>query len=135
MRRARKPVPLPEVTLTPLIDVALTLLVIFMVTTPMIQNSLKIDLPEGSANEVQSTTQELIVEIKRHDKLAVNGQAVTLSGLKLAVKKLIQGTKNRTVFVQADKQAEYGDVMAVVQILKQIEGIKHVAMATKHTAT
>ena len=59
---------MPEISLTPLIDTALTLLVIFMVTAPMIQHGIKVDLPHGAAKEV-SGQQELVVTMAKDGKL------------------------------------------------------------------
>ena len=62
LRRRRKTGCLvPEITLTPLIDTALTLLIIFMVTTPMMHNAIKVNLPRGNVKEDRGSKQELIV--------------------------------------------------------------------------
>jgi len=62
---------MPHVSLTPLIDVALTLLIIFMITAPMVQNGIKIDLPQGNSKEVGSQ-QELVVSMRRDGKMFFN---------------------------------------------------------------
>src|SRR5688572_28085736 len=82
-RRTSHRLDLPEICLTPLIDTALTLLVIFMVTTPMIQNSIKIDLPEGAINEAGSRTsqEELVVAIDKDAKIYVNSMPTSLDKL------------------------------------------------------
>ena len=67
-RRKKSLAPSLEITLTPLIDTALTLLIIFMVTTPMIQNSIKIDLPKGAAQEAGKEQQEIVVSIDKKKK-------------------------------------------------------------------
>ena len=56
---------IPEITLTPLIDTALTLLVIFMVTSPLINNAIKVDLPKGNAQEAQGVQEDLVVHIDK----------------------------------------------------------------------
>ena len=82
-RRGRRSVGLPEVTLTPLIDTALTLLVIFMITTPMMNNVIKINLPSSSVNEGDSKDQqETIVYIDKQGKLYLNGNKNTRSSKK-----------------------------------------------------
>ena len=66
-RRRRTSAREPEITLTPLIDTALTLLIIFMVTTPMIHNAIKVNLPRGRVKEDVGATQDLCVYIEKAD--------------------------------------------------------------------
>ena len=131
-RRNRKKLPtLPEITLTPLIDTALTLLIIFMVTTPMINNSIKVDLPKGQVNE-DSTKQELIVFIDKEGTLDVNNDKVAnFNELIQALQAKVGHDKQRTVFVKADQGVYYGKVIELVDHIKGVGGISYVALATK----
>jgi biopolymer transport protein ExbD len=129
---------LPEVCLTPLIDTALTLLVIFMVTTPMIQNSLKIDLPEGNVNEAGTTPQqrELVITIDKQEKIYVNSMPTTLTALaKLVDTQLTQispgGKKRVWISVDKDQSCSAGTLITVIDTLKGLKGVQDVAIATK----
>lgn len=118
---------MPEVTLTPLIDTALTLLVIFMVTAPMVQNGIKLDLPHGKSKET-GAVQELVVSVSNDGAVYFNSYQVKSQELVSSVQQALQGKEDEPVFVRADKAVEYGKVMEVVDELKQA-GVKYVAMS------
>ena len=133
-RRRRVKKGLPEITLTPLIDTALTLLIIFMVTTPMINNVIKVELPKSSVNEDQGTKQELIVFIDQYEKIYFNNHAIQNNNeLITTIRKSIGNDTNRTVFVKADQSVQYGHVIELVDHIKTVGGIAYVALATKRT--
>ena len=140
MRRARKPATsINDIPLTPLIDTALTLLIIFMVTTPMLQNAIKVNLPQGQAKEAEGTQQDLVVYIvKEKDKDALqilfNGIPVTKATLINTIKAKLGSNKDGTVFVKADLLVPYGEVIQIVDQIKVVGGIKYVALATRKSA-
>lgn len=120
---------MPEVSLTPLIDTALTLLVIFMITAPMVQNGIKVDLPQGKSKEVGSQ-QDLVVTLSKDGKLFFNSYPVKKNMLASAVKKAMVGDTNIPVYIRADEMVSYGKVIEIVDDLKSA-GVKFVAMSTK----
>ncbi|MBV8661103.1 MAG: biopolymer transporter ExbD [Candidatus Dependentiae bacterium] len=131
-RRSRKPITLPEVSLTPLIDTALTLLIIFMITTPMMNNVIKVELPSSQVNEVDSQVpQETIVYIDKQQKLYLNDVEMNLQSIVKALQKMGQQKQVEIVFVKADQAVEYGKVIDLVDTIKMAGGIKYVALATK----
>src|SRR5476651_2089165 len=101
-RRRKTPSVINDVPLTPLIDTALTLLIIFMVTTPMMQNAIKVTLPEGKAKEDGGAKQDLIVYIDQQKKMFFNGLPVSHDSLINTIKRSVGKDKERTVFVKAD---------------------------------
>lgn len=130
---------MPEVCLTPLIDTALTLLVIFMVTTPMIQNSIKIDLPEGALKEAQTQVQEIVISIDKEDKIYLNNMPTRLQDLGSAIKKSVAAlsSTNKTapcvwVAVDKNKSCPAATLIAVIETVKKLGGI-NVAIATKQS--
>ena len=129
-RRARKTI--AEVSLTPLIDTALTLLIIFMVTAPIMNNSIRVTLPKGQSREDAGAKQELIVTIDRQGRLFFNGQPAATSDILIAlIKKQVAQNDDKTVFVQADETVFYGKVLELVDNIKVVGGISYVALATK----
>lgn len=132
-RRARSRVGLnaPEITLTPLIDTALTLLIIFMVTTPMIHNAIKVNLPHGRVKEDIGATQELVVYIDKDEKIYINGSSVKPDHFITELKKMVGREQDKMVYVKADRSVSYGFVTETVDQMKRIEGIAHVALATQ----
>jgi biopolymer transport protein ExbD len=130
-RRRRASTTMPEITLTPLIDTALTLLIIFMVTSPMMHNAIKVDLPKGNAKEAQGIPEELVVHIDKEKTIFLNGKAITQTQLLAELKKKIGAQKNKTIFVKGDKNVNYGHVLELVDQVKGIEGVERVALATQ----
>lgn len=120
---------LPEITLTPLIDTALTLLVIFMITAPMIQNGIKVDLPQGNSKEVGSQ-QELVVTMDKDGKLFFNSFPIDISKLVESVKDAMGERDDLPVYIRADDKVSYGKVIEIVDKLK-FAGVRYVAMSTR----
>lgn len=119
---------MPEVVLLPLIDAALTLLVIFIVTAPAMQNGIKIDLPQGRSREVASQ-QDLVVTLNKQGLMYFNGYPVKKKELLETVQRALAGKDDTPVYVRADKLVSYGDVIEIVDSLKEA-GVKYVAMST-----
>lgn len=128
--RGSRTVTLPEVPLTPLIDTALTLLIIFMVTAPMMRHGLKIELPATQTNEIAQTTEEIIVEIDAKQQCALNGIPVLKDQLPQKLAQLIEKNKTHTVFVHADRKVSYGEVMFIVDAIKKVPRVQFVALST-----
>jgi biopolymer transport protein ExbD len=118
-----------EISLTPLIDTALTLLIIFMIATPMIQNSIKIDLPKGNAQEDQNNTQELVVYLDKAGRYYCDEKPYDLQNLIAIVTQRVAAKKDQTIFIKADQAVSYGTVIDLVDRIKHIEGVGYVAMA------
>ncbi|MBI2353367.1 biopolymer transporter ExbD [Candidatus Dependentiae bacterium] len=132
-RNKNRTLTIPEIPMTPLIDVALTLLVIFMVTTPMMNNIIKVELPSSHSNEMEVKEQpEMIVYIDKSEKIYLNGVVYSLDGLLTELKKIMKKNQDEVVFVKADQAVCYGKVIDLVDTLKMSGGIKYVALATKH---
>ena len=124
---------MPEISLTPLIDTALTLLVIFMVTAPMVHYGIRINLPHGKSKEV-GTEQEIVVTMSKNGKLFFNSYPIEKDELVSSVQKSLLYREETPVYVRADELISYGDVIKVVDTLKQA-GVKFVAMSTRPTAS
>jgi biopolymer transport protein TolR len=121
------------VSLTPLIDTALTLLVIFMVATPMMHRGIKVELPQGNTDEVKNAQkqQDIVVYLDKKENLSLNGAAVTMTTLVSELKKLVKQNQQETVVVKADEGVPYGTVISVVDTIKHAGGISYVALATQ----
>jgi len=132
--RQKKIRELTDISMTPLIDTALTLLIIFMITTPIMQNSIRVTLPKGQAKESNDTQQELVVYVNKDGTLFFNGKAIAADALIKQVKETIGTEQEKTVFVKADQAVSYGTVIELVDQIKIVGGVKYVALATKkHT--
>lgn len=123
---------LTELPLVPLIDVALTLLIIFMVTTPMIQNAIKVELPKGKINEAGKggSSSELTVYVDKQSKIFFEGNAYRQEEILNVVKKRVGNEKDKVVVVKADRDSAYGPVMELVDHMKGVGGLKYVLFGT-----
>lgn len=121
-----------EIVLTPLIDTALTLLVIFMITSPMIQSSIKVQLPKGKVKEADTLNKEIRVIIDQDSKISLNNIPMkNVEQLEDTVKNIATPASSKpvaekSIFVEAHNAVEYGFVIKVVDKLKNVKGIESV---------
>jgi biopolymer transport protein ExbD len=132
-KKQRSATQMHDLSLTPLIDTALTLLVIFMITTPMIQNAIRVTLPKGQAKEDTGIQQDLVVFIDKERKIFFLGKEQKPEALVAALKQKIGDQKDKMVFVKADQVVPYGNVLELIDHLKVVGGISHVVLATQRT--
>lgn len=93
----------PEVVLTPLIDVALTLVVILLLVAPMVQHSIKVELPQGNSKEVNAQ-QELVVTMNKEGKIFFNSYPVRKVDLAEQVLKAMDGHSEMPIYIRADTE-------------------------------
>jgi len=102
-----------DINVTPLVDVMLVLLVVFMVTAPLLTTGLRIDLPEVKAANTPIKDARLLVTITKDEKVLFGEQDVT-GGIDKAFKENARVQKERELYIRADKNARYGVVATVV---------------------
>jgi len=120
----------PEVSLTPLIDTALTLLIIFMVTAPAMQNSFNLRLPEGKAQESTQQKQEIVISIDRDGNIFLNDIQIERKDLITQLKNILEKMpENTRVWVKIDKGNTCDLFFSVVDDIKYLAGVQDVAVA------
>ncbi|HBH61268.1 MAG TPA: protein TolR [Nitrospiraceae bacterium] len=119
---------LSEINVTPFVDVMLVLLIIFMVTAPLLQQGIDINLPQAKGKEL-TTPERVDITIKKDGKIYLDKTTVTLEALRAQLSK----NKNREVFLKADKDVPYGLVVEVMGELREI-GIEKLGMVTEPKA-
>ncbi len=119
---------LSEINVTPFVDVMLVLLIIFMVTAPLMQQGIDVDLPQAKGKEL-SPAERIIITVKKSGKIYVNKSSVSLKSLKTRLSK----KTNKEVFLKADKDVPYGLVVTVMGELREI-GIEKLGMVTEPKA-
>jgi biopolymer transport protein TolR len=119
-----------QINVTPLVDVMLVLLVIFMVTAPIIQQGVQVNLPQAKAGAIPGTEELLVVSIAKNGRIYLNDNAVTSAelGQKLRAIRKLQGDKQ--VYLRADQDVRYGVVMKTIAEIKQA-GIERLGMVTR----
>jgi len=128
--------PLADINVTPLVDVMLVLLIVFMVTAPMLATGLKVDLPQIKASQQVNPKEPVVVSITADGTLAVGTETVALPALVETLNKLTGGDSSRIIQIRADKQANYGSIVGVIDELAS-NGLVHVALisdAKQHAA-
>ena len=119
--------PLSEINVTPLVDVMLVLLIIFMITAPLMMVMLPIQLPKTSAEEVGKPKEPLIVGIDAAKQLFYGEEAVTSEDMTARLAQVALEEPDRKVYVQADKTVPYGSVIDLLALVGQ-SGLAHVAL-------
>lgn len=101
---------LSEINVTPLVDVMLVLLIIFMITAPMMQQGLEVELPETANSGVQTSDEPFIIVINKNKTITFGNATVALSDMQKKLKAIFETRKNKQVYIQADKSVDYGTV-------------------------
>jgi biopolymer transport protein ExbD len=119
-----------EINLVPMIDVIFSILAFFIISTLFLTRSegLPVDLPQAETSQQQSET-EVTVTIQANGKIALNKEEISLEKLIPEVTKISQNAQETLVIVKADKAVTHGDVVNVMDRLRQVEGVK-LAIAT-----
>ena len=132
-RRIRTLPEIGELPLTPLIDTAFTLLIIFMVTAPMMQNSLKINLPKTKSGLTNKTdiVERITVSIDAQGKIFVGDQEVGFANLAAYLKNKIALAFDKTVLIKADKTLMYDKVIQIIDLVSGVDGVQNVALAAE----
>ena len=103
-----------EINITPLVDVVLVLLIIFMVAAPMLQMGIDVNLPRVKARTVDVTEEKLVLTINTRDEIFLNKTRIELSDLRKKLVNIFAGRIDRDLFLRADKSVPYGFVVAVM---------------------
>ena len=106
--------PMAEINVTPMVDVMLVLLIIFMVTAPLMMAQLPIELPKSSAQDLGKPPEPLIVALDAQGNFYIGSDAVSAADLPGRLAGLAQVNPDQIVYVRADKSIAYGQVMALL---------------------
>lgn len=121
--------PMSEINVTPLVDVMLVLLIIFMVTAPLMQQGVEVALPEAVAENVQSTEQKLVLTLTK-DRRAYLGQSeIPLERLEELLSANAKLKADKELYLHADQELPYGVVVQVMAAAKR-GGAENLAMVT-----
>nr|WP_294554163.1 protein TolR [uncultured Rhodopila sp.] len=125
--------PLAEINVTPMVDVMLVLLIIFMVTAPLMTSGVSVDLPKTDAKPLNSDSEPLTVTIKADGSIFLQDQGVDVGELVAKLQAISQNNPERRIFVRGDKDLAYGRIMEVMGTITQ-GGFTKVALLAEQTA-
>ena len=127
----RKSGPISEINVTPLVDVMLVLLVIFMITAPMMFSGVKLDLPKTrKVNNVKLTSEQVILSVSGAGEFYLGKEKYLKEELQQAITNRFKETKTDTLYLRADYQLKYGNIADLIAELKR-SGVHKIALVTE----
>ncbi|WP_297370584.1 protein TolR [Acidocella sp.] len=111
--------PMAEINVTPLVDVMLVLLIIFMVTAPMITSSVNVNLPKANAAPAQADAKPITISVNAQGQVYLQNTPVDLDNLVATLQQAAQNNPDQRVFVRGDKDVSYGLMIQVMSTIIQ----------------
>jgi biopolymer transport protein TolR len=121
---------LAEINVTPLVDVVLVLLIIFMVTAPMLQMGIDVNLPRVKSKSIDVTEEKLILTINGGKEIFINKNKTSITDLGAKLESIFANRIDREVFMRADKNVPYGFVVEVMSAVRKA-GVDKLGMITE----
>jgi biopolymer transport protein TolR len=119
-----------QINVTPLVDVMLVLLIIFMVTAPILQQGVQVDLPKVAAGPLAGAEEQLVVNVGKSGQVFLNDTAMTLDQLTAKLHAIALARPDRQLYVRADQSVPYGQVMRVMGAVHDA-GLAKVGLVTE----
>ena len=110
--------PISEINVTPFVDVMLVLLIIFMVTAPLMQQGIQVDLPETTTEAIRLQDEPLVVTVKQDGTPFIASQEVPIEDLTAKLEAILDARGDENVFLRADQNAPYGAVAKVMAAIQ-----------------
>ncbi len=123
--------PIADINVTPLVDVVLVLLIIFMLTAPLLFNGIQLNLPKTKeVNKVNLTAKQVILSMTRTGDLFLGKDKILKTELLKEVQSLFQKNNTQTLYIRADFAIKYGEVASLMSFLKR-GGVTQIALVTE----
>lgn len=122
--------PLSEINVIPLVDVMLVLLIIFMITAPMMQHGMNIEIPKVTSRPLPAKDEPQVLNITKDRQLILNEKTLDVKDLKPAIQLLFANRSQKEIFLRADKDVPYGFVVSCMGIIREA-GVDKVNIVTK----
>ncbi len=122
--------PLSEINVVPLVDVMLVLLIIFMITAPMMQHGMNIDIPKVTTKPMPTKDEPQVLNVTKEQQLILNEKKLEEKDLKPAIELLFANKKDKEIYLRADKSVPYGFVVRCMGLIREA-GIEKINIVTK----
>ena len=119
-----------EINVTPLVDVMLVLLIIFMVTAPMLTQGVDVNLPQANAKAMRAEEERLVITVDMHSRIFIGKQPVEFNRLHSTLSAIVGRRADRQVYFRADRAVPYGFVVKVIAEIRNA-GIEKLGMVTE----
>jgi biopolymer transport protein TolR len=119
-----------DINVTPLVDVMLVLLIIFMVTAPLIQSGVKVDLPRASAQQMEHAEEKLVLTISRDRRIFLGDVEISPADLETKLSTNARIRKDKELYLHADRSLPYGQVVEIMATARRA-GIESLGMITE----
>lgn len=129
-RRSLVGTTLSEINVTPMVDVFLVLLIIFMVTAPLLQHGIDVQLPLERSKALKTEQQPIVVTVTKKRRMYLNRKRVTLEGLERQLRLVARARPDEVVFLRADRNVAYGAVIEAMAAVRRA-GIERLGMVTQ----
>jgi biopolymer transport protein TolR len=129
-RGRRGHVPMSDINVTPLVDVMLVLLVVFMITAPLLTVGVPVDLPRTEASQMVGQDEPLVISVNAKGEVFLQETPITLEQLVPQLEAITQNKRDTRIFVRGDRAIAYGKVMEVMGTVN-LAGFSRVALVTQ----
>ncbi len=119
-----------QINVTPLVDVMLVLLIIFMVTAPMMQQGVQVNLPKAQTKALNAQEETVVVSIDKNSRVFINSAEISPGELKSKLSAMFETRTKKEVFLKADRIVPYGEVVKTMAEIKGA-GIERLGMVTE----
>ena len=125
----RTQVALADINITPLVDVVLVLLIIFMVTAPVLQSGIEVNVPKTrSVKEI--TEERLVISIDNHQRVFLGNEPININSIGATLRKKVRDPQHQSIFLRSDEDVPFGAFATVMDAVKQ-SGITNVSIVTQ----
>ena len=118
-----------DINVTSLVDVAFVLLIIFMITAPIMQGGVDVQLPRAEARPIEPK-EGMVVTVNRSGQIFIDETAITYSDFRITFPSIVAAKKPNGVFLRADSRVPYGDVVRVLAVIR-VAGVQNVGLVAQ----
>ncbi len=119
-----------DINVTPLVDVMLVLLIIFMVTAPMLTQGVDVNLPQANAKAMRADEERLVITVDANSRIFIGRQPVEFNRMSRTLKAIVAQRTDKQVYFRADRAVSYGFVVKVIAEARNA-GIEKLGMVTE----